>query len=229
MDLVGHADRPIRRGTSTPGTVSVTPGGVARNIAENLARMGCPVRLVGAVGADALSRSVLEQTAQAGVDVTTVSVLPGRLSGVYLSIFAAGELDRAIADTGATEDITGTMMREVLTQAADRNDAGTPASLLVLDTNLTSEALQAALDWAAGSNVPVLVEPVSEVKCRRLFGLHGVIDFITPNTGEARELLARREHSAGFPVIRNWVITRGPAGAALWSKGDRATGNGKYF
>ncbi|MFX8016156.1 PfkB family carbohydrate kinase, partial [Acinetobacter baumannii] len=42
------------------------------NVAENLARLGLPVALVGAVGDDAGGRLLLEQAAQLGLDTDAV-------------------------------------------------------------------------------------------------------------------------------------------------------------
>jgi len=53
-------------GTSNPSSAVVAPGGVGRNVAENLARWGVAVSLLGVVGEDALSTFVLEETAGAG-------------------------------------------------------------------------------------------------------------------------------------------------------------------
>src|SRR3989337_2154813 len=43
LDLGGRSELPLRLGTSNPGEVRVSDGGVARNVAENLARLGMEV------------------------------------------------------------------------------------------------------------------------------------------------------------------------------------------
>ena len=55
-------------GTSNPGTASATVGGVGRNIAENLARLGRPTVLVAAVGDDPAGDTVVQRTSAAGVE-----------------------------------------------------------------------------------------------------------------------------------------------------------------
>jgi pseudouridine kinase len=52
MDICASPARRLRTHDSNPGSVVTSPGGVARNIAENLARLGVDSRLVTAVGAD---------------------------------------------------------------------------------------------------------------------------------------------------------------------------------
>lgn len=66
-DIKASSLAAARLHTSNPGTVSRTPGGVGRNIAEVIARLGGRVHLVAAVGADAAGRDLLARTSEAGV------------------------------------------------------------------------------------------------------------------------------------------------------------------
>ena len=77
MDVKARSGRPVVAGTSNPGHVVRSPGGVGRNVAENLARLGTPTVLVAAVGSDAVGDELLAATSAAGVDVTFVRRMPG--------------------------------------------------------------------------------------------------------------------------------------------------------
>ncbi|MFP4374248.1 MAG: PfkB family carbohydrate kinase [Spirochaetaceae bacterium] len=66
-DVTGRSAEELVPGTSNPGTISITPGGAGRNIAEALARLGLSSRLVGTVGDDEFGRAVLARTVEAGV------------------------------------------------------------------------------------------------------------------------------------------------------------------
>ena len=46
MDISAQAGSPLTAGDSIPGSIRYSPGGVGRNMAENLARLGVPVELV---------------------------------------------------------------------------------------------------------------------------------------------------------------------------------------
>ena len=46
MDLSGTPAAPLRAGDSNPGRISLSPGGVGRNIAENLSLLGRKVFLI---------------------------------------------------------------------------------------------------------------------------------------------------------------------------------------
>ncbi|MGI2176563.1 hypothetical protein [Shewanella ulleungensis] len=58
MDILGRPACQLRVGDSNPGSVSCLPGGVGRNIAENLARLGTDTRLTTAVTTKKLSNIV---------------------------------------------------------------------------------------------------------------------------------------------------------------------------
>ena len=94
LDIQGIPAKQGQPGDSLPGQVAMTPGGVGRNIAENIARLGHDVRLVSAVGEDDAGQQLLTATAEAGVDISAIKAFPGHRSPVYLSILdSEHELD----------------------------------------------------------------------------------------------------------------------------------------
>ena len=97
-DLKARTTAPLVPGTSNPGTATLTPGGVGRNVAENLAHLGRPVALVGVVGDDDLGRLVLDATAAAGVDVSHVRTHPGPTGSYTALLDHRGELVAGVAD-----------------------------------------------------------------------------------------------------------------------------------
>ena len=52
VDIVGRLKSELQTDTSNPAQIRYSFGGVARNVAENLARLGQPVRLITVVGED---------------------------------------------------------------------------------------------------------------------------------------------------------------------------------
>lgn len=161
MDLKATSTAPVLPGTSNPGTATVTPGGVGRNVAENLARLGTPVHLVAAVGHDFFGDALITTTQAAGVAVGLVRRGPDP-TGTYTAVLDdSGELVVAVADMTGTDAISGADV-----EAAGELIAG--AALLVLDANLAPATLAAVLDLAARASVPVVVDPVSAPKAARM-------------------------------------------------------------
>ena len=63
VDLKGRAQKALQLGASVPGDITVSFGGVGRNVAGNLARLGQPTILLSAVGDDAFDTRIPERTA----------------------------------------------------------------------------------------------------------------------------------------------------------------------
>lgn len=77
MDIIGQITSEVRMGSSNPGTVSTSFGGVARNVAESIAkqsRSSVTVRLATALADDFNGRSLLAHCQQIGVDTSAVKV-----------------------------------------------------------------------------------------------------------------------------------------------------------
>ena len=127
MDIKAHSGHLVELRTSNPGTTVSTPGGVGRNIAENLARLGSPTHLVAPIGRDAFGEEVLAATRAAGVVVDHV-VATTEATGTYLAVLdASGELVVAVSSMRATDGLTVAQLlrsRDLLAErvAADGGD-----------------------------------------------------------------------------------------------------------
>lgn len=223
-DISAAVSGAITPGSSTPGQVALSPGGVGRNIAHNLALLHVPVVLAGAVGTDPLSEWLLEHAAAAGVDVDDVIRVVESGCGVYVSTLSGGELLHAVSDMRAIEKLSVPDVEQMLGSITRRH--GHP-SWLVVDCNLQPEVIQAALDWAADGRIEVMIEPVSVSKAGRLRGVRGTAYVCTPNAAEAVVLARQHDdrgsgHGSAGLDLRNWVITRGASGAAIWQQSEPA-------
>lgn len=210
FDIKAKSAEANKLGTSNPGTVITSAGGVARNIAHNLARLGVKVSLISAVGHDAMGDSVLQTTARAGVDVSRVLQVAGS-TGTYIAVLDRdGELLTAMNDMKAVEQLTP----EIIRINADMLSA---ARLVVADCNLPLDSLHAIAEIARGK---LLIEPVSVPKSGKLFKLleAGPVAYATPNFDQIEALAGTREiepaiaflHARG---LRNAIIHAGPEGA----------------
>ncbi|MFL6080189.1 MAG: PfkB family carbohydrate kinase [Ornithinibacter sp.] len=194
-------------GTSNPGTASATVGGVGRNIAENLARLGRPTRLVAAVGDDPAGDTVLQRTAAAGVECRHV-VLSPHPTGTYAAVLDdAGDLHIAVADMRATDELTVADLAVVPTLLG-----GTDA--LVLDANLDATVIRWLLSAAQEAGVRSVLEPVSVAKATAaaaVFDGSVRVHTVTPNVDELAALV-------GAPVDDTVAGVRAAA-AVLHSRG----------
>ncbi len=224
MDIKARSDRPAELHTSNPGTALTTPGGVGRNIAENLARLGTATHLVAPVGHDAFGEQLVGQTRVAGVSVEHLIRADGP-TGTYLAVLDAdGELLVAVSNMAATDALT-------VRQLGPTRDLLGLADLLVIDGNIPPSPAAWVLDYAASVSVPVVIDPVSVAKGRHLsetLAPQRPVLALTPNHDELSAIVgrevpttragigraARELHVQGVEHV--WV-RRGPRGSLLSS------------
>ncbi len=181
IDIQGIPDRTLRPGDSNPGRVTVSPGGVGRNIAENAARLGLQVNLISVFGDDDYSREIVSGLRSVGVEIGGSLILPGRGSSAYLCLLDADRtLHVAVSDMKLTEEITPELIdrcRPIL--ASSR--------LCVLDANLRIDAIEHVAESLP--DLPLLFDPVSAAKAARGAGILSRLRAVKPNRREA-EILA---------------------------------------
>lgn len=186
----------LRRGSSTPGAVLQNPGGVARNIAEGLARLvgdaGPAPMLISAVGDDVAGRALIDAWRALGGDTRGVRVCTGASTPVVATVLDHdGEVAASVADTLTAE--TGLDAGWIAKHA----DSIGRATVLVLDGNCAESTIAAAVDaaervvgpWANGEQKPLVwFEPVSVAKSIRATKVLAKLDFTSPNAGECRAM-----------------------------------------
>ncbi|MEJ6007310.1 carbohydrate kinase [Paucibacter sp. AS339] len=153
----------LQMGNSNPASLSESAGGVARNVAENLARLGLPVQLLTAVGDDAAGRFLLGHAAQVGLDSSASLIATDAPTGSYTAVLSPeGDLVLGLAQMELCERLTPDYLRQC---AAQRAQAG----LTLLDLNLPADSIAYLLAEATQENaVPLVAVAVSAPKMARL-------------------------------------------------------------
>jgi pseudouridine kinase len=185
VDIVGRLRNELSSAGSSPARIRTSFGGVARNVAENLVRLGHPVTLLSAVGADQTGDQLLDQAAAAGVDIEHVLRNPDHPTGTYIGVLSAhGAVKLAVDDMRAIAAITPQFLKE-------KADLFREASVIFLDANLSKETLRTAFSLARRVNRPVCADPTAAGLARRLRPYLGRIQLISPNEVEASTLTER--------------------------------------
>lgn len=214
VDIKGRSRGAYVPGTSNPGEVTVSAGGVGRNIAENLARLGLGVSLITALGDDANGRFLRKACGQAGVGLP-YAITTEEATGTYLAILdERGEMVSAVSDMRAIDRLSPAHLERAMGELAR-------ADFVVADCNIGV----ACLAWlCAFAGTRLLIEPVSAQKALKLtqFTRTAPVFAITPNTQQL-EALAGGDlaglHALGFANI---VVHEGSKGAVV-SDGCTAT------
>ena len=135
IDICGAPTGDLYMRDSNPGTVDVSPGGVARNIAENLARLGVQCRLITAVGTDYHGDLLCEQGQATGIDMGYVLRVDAQPTSTYVSVLDdTGDMLVAINDMSIVDEIRPERLRRHAPMLKR-------ARLIVADTNLSTEPL----------------------------------------------------------------------------------------
>ncbi len=155
---------------------------MARNVAENLARLGIDTTLLSAVGDDSSGRRILQRTAEGGVNIQHVLVKPQSRSGAYVVIMDdSGTPFVSVDDLEIIQAITPRYIyaRRGLIRQAD---------MIVLDANLSVPTIDSLIGLARKYGIPVCADPVSTGLAPRLKEYLSDLHLVTPNSTEAQAL-----------------------------------------
>lgn len=179
IDIIGVPDERLFEGTSNPARIHFSFGGVARNVAENLSRLGHPVKLITAVGDDQFGAQLLKQTSEAGVDIEHTICSSLSSTGSYIGVIdKIGELQIALDDMYVIQELSSKYLR-------DRYTLFKQASLLFLDANLPRKTLRTALWLARRAKIPVFADPTTTLLAHRFIPYLDRFYLLTPNINEA--------------------------------------------
>lgn len=179
MDIKGRAHTTPQMARANAGIVRNSVGGVARNVAENLARLEVATVLLSAVGDDHPGDYVLSHTASAGVDTSLVLRVPGVHTGSYVAVQDdAGQLVVAINEYDVIERIAPAYLQK-------HRGLFSEAAMIAIDANLSERALDSIFRWAKRYDVPVCADPTSAVLAPKLIPYLPDLYMIAPNAEEA--------------------------------------------
>ena len=176
-------DQAVEPAYSNPGTIRWGWGGVARNIAENLARLGAEVHFVTAVGDDRLGRLLLQPLHDLGIHTDSSLIVAGSPTSSYAALYHNDKQPWL-----AFEDME--LMREITPGHIYRlRGLIKSVDMVCLDANLSARALETLFRLTRRYDIPVCVDPTTAALAPRLHPYLPDITVITPNKEEAEALL----------------------------------------
>lgn len=179
LDIVGRPISMPDPGTSSPAEVRPSFGGVAHNVAVNLAHLGQPVSLLTVVGKDSFGQQLLAEITAAGVDISACTETDEYSTASYLAVLTEnGLLHFALDDMHILSTLTPEYLREQL-------DLFKESGLVFVDANLSPAALRTVLQLARRARVPVCADATSKTLARRLLPFISRLMLVTANMEEA--------------------------------------------
>ncbi|HEX2137973.1 MAG TPA: carbohydrate kinase family protein [Microvirga sp.] len=214
VDRTYRACASLAAGTSNPVIASARAfGGVARNVAETLARLQVPAALVSIVGDDEAGRDLATHLSALGI-AARIAVDRRHRTAEYVAVLQpSGELAFGLADMAIFDALTGGVIDDAwpLLAAAD---------WVFADCNLPAETLQRLLA-ARGeqASFKLAVDAVSTHKAARLPQDLAGVDLLFANRDEARAIGAAGLRPEGSDeAFARGILARG-AGAVVVTLG----------
>lgn len=194
IDTKGYASATLESGTSNPGKIKSSSGGVARNISENLSRLGQTVMLLSAVGNDPSGERVIKQLQKAGIDTADLLVVDNRRTAAYLALYDENKaLIHSIDDMSVLDAISA---QYVYRQRALIHNA----DMVVMDGNLSVAVIASVIKQATAKKVPIVVDPTSVSLADKIIPHLANLYMVTPNAAEAEVLTGQRVKTRGQAI-----------------------------
>lgn len=179
IDRKAHGKQKLDLYSSNPVTISESSGGVARNVAENLRKLGVKTTMLTCVGHDKEGEKLLDETEGLGIDVSQVWRFPEERTGTYTAILDTdGEMLISTADMELYDRMTPSLLEDKWSFIAE-------SQAVFMDTNIPQESIHYVISRRNAEGLPLYIDPVSDAKVRKLPDNLAGVDAIFPNRSEA--------------------------------------------
>lgn len=220
LDRKYHARAPLIFETSNPVDGHRSFGGVARNVAENLVRLGVDVSFVSIVGDDETGRSLVRHLRDLGTDVSQIITTTQRPTAEYAAVLdPKNDLVLGIADMDIFDLLTPNHLDRFWPHLAS-------ASWVFVDCNMPAATVAALIQRKQGSRFRLAIDTVSAPKALKLPQDLSGVDLLFTNHDEANTILGildpskRLSQKDAAEALRQRgahevIVTRGAHGFAV--------------
>jgi pseudouridine kinase len=182
VDIKAQSFGDLTRHGDVPGHTHVNVGGVARNMAKNLALLGARVTMVSVVGDDEFGRMIRADLRDANVNVANLRTIPNQHTATWVGILnILGDLDVGIFGGEIFTLLTPHIIDECATQFSR-------ADLIAVDATIPRATIDAVIAIAKANHVPVYLNPASVARAQTVADCIGDFAIITANALEAQVL-----------------------------------------
>ena len=216
VDRKYYASTPLIQETSNPVAGRRTHGGVARNVAENLARLEVDVGLVSIVGDDEAGRAVVRHLQELGIDASRVAATRERPTAEYVAVIGPdSDLAIGLADMDIFDLVTTAHIERAWPHLAS-------ASWVFAECNMSADVIAYLLSRKQGARFKLALDAVSSPKSQRLPRDLSGVDLLFLNKDEAHAYLGNASLSPAEAAkalrghgAREVVLTLGSRGAMV--------------
>lgn len=202
VDITGFPSSNLVLKDSNPGRIKISLGGVGRNIAENLVKLGIHTKLISAVGEDIYGQKVLDEARLIGLDMQDSLILKEQPTSTYMAVLdEKGDMSVAIAQMDIFEKISIEFIKQKKYLIEN-------SKACVIDTNIPREAIEYIL--TNNKKTDFFLDTVSTAKAMKVKDLIGNFHTIKPNRIEAEMLSGIKINSEkDFEACAEYFLNKG--------------------
>lgn len=180
IDIQGIPNSSLIMCDSNPGKVNISLGGVGRNIAENMCKLGLNTKLISAIGNDLYGSQILSECKNYGIDVEDCYISNEIPTSIYISVLNnSKDMQVAISHMDILEKID-------VSYIDSKHQCINDSLAIIIDTNLSKDVI----DYITSiySHIPIFIDTVSSSKCVKIKNIVGKFHTIKLNKFEAESL-----------------------------------------
>lgn len=198
IDLFLYPHHDMNLYDSNPGYMKSSPGGVGRNIAENLSRLGVHTTLITPLGEDHYRKMIEDQAKDIGLTLYPINI---KETPLYVSIIDQKGED--LVGVALMDGIESIHMSSIMKY----KDVIELSDIVVLDTNLSEDVLTEILVLYGDKSY---IDAISGEKAKRLKHLLHRIHTLKMNFTEATTLAGFGEDSVdGLEQLGKYFLDQG--------------------
>lgn len=180
VDILGFSQSAYNQKDSIPGKIKISLGGVCRNIAENMARVGVNTKFISILGDDEQGRNILEHSNIIGYNMDHSLLLENKRTPTYMAILDEnGEMVSAVVDMNSLDE-----MDEDFIDSKKEIICNSEYTFLDADNPKLMEHILTAYS----GKTKFVLDPVSAVKAEKVKHLIKYFHTIKPNRYETEIL-----------------------------------------
>lgn len=201
VDILGTPNSCLSKDDSSPGKVSKSLGGVARNIAENLSKLDVKVEFITVLASDNYSQEIQLNCRENNISILNSQILPYGRTSTYVCINnEKGEMQYSVSDMEIYKNLTPDYLSQKLNIINN-------AVACVIDTNIPDESIEYIMD---NCRCPIFLDTVSTKKTEKICNKLRNIYAIKPNINEAEILSGITIKSEeDLELISDKLVSRG--------------------
>jgi pseudouridine kinase len=201
-------------GTSNPAVSTKSKGGVARNVAENLGRLGLNASLLAHIGADSEGEWLLQSTKDY-VDMNPCKIIEGFSTGCYTAILDAdGQMIIALADMAIYSKVEENFVE-------DNDHHLRNAKMILLDMNYPKQVIHQMIELCKSTKIPLCIATVSAAKVEKLPDSLEGITWLIANHKEAEALSQMKIQTEGDLFLAAESIFKKGAEKVVFTRGEK--------